>query len=112
MLIQVHVVTLRHLREAAARYPDAAKEIAAWYAFIKDGKWTNFVELRRVFPDSDYVDGYVVFNIRQNRYRLITIIHYARMRNGVQTAGHLYIRSFLTHREYDHRDNWDKEYGR
>ena len=64
-----------------------------------------------MFKDADYVDGYVVFNIRQNRYRLITIIHYAKTRDGKQTGGHIYIRSFLTHKEYDNRNNWDRRFG-
>ena len=31
-----------------------------------------------MFKDADSVDGYVIFNIRQNRYRLITVIHCAK----------------------------------
>jgi len=45
-----------------------------------------------------YCDGYAIFNIRQNRYRLVTIIHYAREKDDRITEGHIYIRSFLTHR--------------
>jgi mRNA interferase HigB len=107
----VHVVTRKHLNQAAKDYPDAAKEIAAWYEIVTAARWTSFPDVRRTFRDADAVDGYVVFNIRHNRYRLITVIHYARERQGKQTMGHIYIRSFLTHREYDNRANWDKEYG-
>jgi mRNA interferase HigB len=39
---------------------------------------------------------------------LITIIHYGREKEGRLTMGHLYIRSFLTHQEYDNRSNWNK----
>jgi mRNA interferase HigB len=106
----MHVVTLKHLNEASARYPDARKEIAAWYEIVRSVRWTSFVDVRKIFHDADAVDGYVVFNIRRNRYRLITVIHYARERNGKQTMGHIYIRSFLTHKEYDNRANWDKEH--
>jgi len=74
-------------------------------------RWHNFEELRSIFRDADYVDGYVVFNIRQNRYRLITVIHYAKTTQERQTEGHIYIRSFLTHKEYDNRSNWDKRFG-
>ena len=66
--------------------------------------------MRQNFGDADAVDGYVVFNIRRNRYRLITVIHYARERNGKPTEGHVYVRSFLTHREYSNPANWDKEF--
>ena len=53
----------------------------------------------------------MIFNIRQNRYRLITVIHYAKTTAQKRTQGHVYIRSFLTHKEYDNPANWDKEFG-
>jgi mRNA interferase HigB len=61
-----------------------------------------------VFKDADAVKEYVTFNIRQNRYRLVTIIHYSREKGGRPTEGHVYIRSFLTHKQYDDPANWDK----
>jgi mRNA interferase HigB len=105
------VVTRQHLSYASAKYPDAANAIDAWYRVASQVRWTNFFEVCQVFPDADAVDGYVVFNIRHNRYRLITVVHYAREREGKLTQGHIYIRSLLTHKEYDDRGNWDKEYG-
>jgi mRNA interferase HigB len=107
----VHIVTRRHLREAIAKYPDAANEIEAWASIVEAVRWRNFAELRRWFKDADTVDGYVIFNIRQNRYRLITVIHYAKKFGDRETGGHVYIRSFLTHKQYDNRSNWDKRYG-
>jgi mRNA interferase HigB len=104
----MHVVTRKHLIDAERRFPDAAKEIRAWCQIACHARWRNPEDVRRVFKDADNVDGYVVFNIRQNRYRLITIIHYAREREGRLTEGHIYIRSVLTHRQYDNRANWDK----
>ena len=104
----MHVVTRKHLVEAEEQYPEAAREIRAWYKIAVEARWRSFVEVRQVFKDADDVDGYVIFNIRQNRYRLVTIIHYAREKEGRTTAGHIYIRSFLTHRQYDNRTNWDK----
>jgi len=74
-------------------------------------RWHNFAEVRRMFTDADYVDGYVIFNIRRNRYRLITVVHYAQTRGEVKTEGHIYIRSFLTHKEYENRSNWDRRFG-
>ena len=108
---RVHIVTRRHLSEAMKRYPDAGSEVKAWVRIVEAVRWRNFPEVRRMFKDADYVDGYTVFNIRQNRYRLITVIHYAKTTDEVQTAGHVYIRSFLTHKEYDNRGNWDRRFG-
>jgi mRNA interferase HigB len=104
----MHVVTEKHLNRAAEQYPDAAKEIMAWRKIAKAARWRNFVEVRQVFKDADDVDGYVIFNIRQNRYRLVTIIHYSRDKGSRITEGHIYIRSFLTHKQYDNQGNWDK----
>jgi len=104
-------VTVKRLMEAASRYQDAAKEISAWLDILEDVRWTSFVDVRRVFPDADAVRGYVIFNFRCNRYRLVTVIHYAKQREGKLTMGHVHIRSFLTHREYDNPANWDKEFG-
>ncbi|MGO9272074.1 MAG: type II toxin-antitoxin system HigB family toxin [Terriglobia bacterium] len=104
----MHVVTEKHLNRAAEQYPDAAKEIAAWRQIVKAARWRNFVEVQQVFKDADDVGGYVIFNIRQNRYRLVTIIHYSREKDGRLTEGHVYMRSFLTHKQYDRPANWDK----
>jgi hypothetical protein len=57
-----------------------------------------------------FYNGYVVFNILPNRYRLVTVIHYAKTTGERQTEGHVYIRSFLTHKEYDNPGNWDKRF--
>jgi mRNA interferase HigB len=76
---------------------------------------SSLAQLRRgscFFPDADNTRGYVIFNVRHNRYRLITHIHYAKddPARG-STRGHCYIRSFLTHAEYNNPTNWDKEFG-
>lgn len=104
----MHIVTEKHLNGASEQYLEAAKEIASWRKIAKAARWRNFLEVRQVFKDADDVDGYVIFNIRQNRYRLITIIHYSREKDGRSTEGHIYIRSFLTHKQYGNRANWDR----
>jgi mRNA interferase HigB len=108
----VHIVTRAHLKKAMQQYPDAANEIEAWVSVVEAVRWQNFSELRSMFKDADYVDGYVVFNLRRNRYRLITVVHYAKTTDGKRTEGHVYIRSFLTHKEYDNPRNWDRRYGK
>ena len=108
----MHVVTRRHLKEAMDKYPDAAKEIRAWIAIVEQVRWHNIGEVRSTFKDADLVDGYVVFDFRHNRYRLITVIHYAKTAVEKETGGHVYIRSFLTHKEYENRSNWDRRYGK
>jgi mRNA interferase HigB len=106
------IVTGRHLEDMVRRYPDAAPEISAWAKVVRASRWRNLVELRALYRDADSIRGYVVFNIRHNRYRLITVIHFSKEKDGKQTQGHVYIRSLLTHKEYDDPKNWDKEFGR
>ena len=102
----VHIVTRKKLAEAATRFKEAAKELGTWEAVVLSARWRNFVEVRQIFQDADAVDGYVIFNIRQNRYRLVTVIHYAKDTPS-ETEGHVYIRSVLTHVDYDSRSKWD-----
>jgi len=60
------------------RYPDAANEIAAWMVIVEGVRWHNFDEVRGLFKDADNAEGYVIFDVRRNRYRLIAVIHYAK----------------------------------
>ena len=108
----MHIVTRRHLSEAIKNYPDAANEIKAWVGIVETVRWHSFAEVRGMFKDADLVDGYVIFNIRQNRYRLITVVHYSKTTDEKQTEGHVYIRSFLTHKEYDKIDVKRVKHGR
>jgi mRNA interferase HigB len=97
----VHIVTIKHLQQASQDYQEAAREIGSWTRIVKSARWQNFQQVRDSFPDADDVNGFVVFNIRHNRYRLIVAVHYAKMFDGRLTAGHVYIGSFMTHKEYD-----------
>jgi mRNA interferase HigB len=106
MVMYVNIVTRKHLSDAAESFKDTAKELRAWIAIAEAARWRNFLEVQSVFRDADSVDGYVVFNIRGNRYRLIAVIHYAKDQPK-ETNGHIYIWSFLRHSDYDDRKKWD-----
>ena len=105
-------MTRKHLEEAMEAYKDAADELKKWRRTVKAARRSRFEEVKSIFTDADDVGDYVVFNIRGNRYKLITVIHYSKVIKGKQTKGHVHIRSFLTHKEYDNQADWDKKYGR
>ena len=97
----MYIVTIKRLQQASEDYREAAQEISAWMRIVKAARWRNFLELRASFLDADDVDGFVVFNIRHTRYRLIVAVHYVKMIDRRLTLGHVYIGSFMTHKEYD-----------
>jgi len=89
----MHVITRKRLNEFAEKFPDTKSVLARWYANMKNGTFSNFAELRAVFPTADQVGKLTVFNIGGNKVRLITAIHYNRRK--------IYVRAVLTHAEYD-----------
>lgn len=97
----MHIITIKRLQEAAKGHREAASEIGSWVKIVKAARWRNFQDLRAIFPDADDVDGFVVFNIRHNRFRLVVAVHYAKVIEDRLTLGHVYIGSFMTHKDYD-----------
>jgi mRNA interferase HigB len=95
----MHVISRKRLREAAAIYADLEGPLDTWFRIAKKAKWNNLAEIRQTFPSTDAVEGYTVFNIKGNEYRLITRINYR--------TGRVFIREVLTHGEYD-RGSWKK----
>lgn len=89
----MHVISRKRLNEFAERHPDAKASLANWYQQMKRSEFSNFVELRAVFPAADQVGRLTVFNVGGNKVRLIAAIHYNRRK--------VYIRAVLTHPEYD-----------
>ncbi|MFM7407153.1 MAG: hypothetical protein ACKO3K_10940 [Cuspidothrix sp.] len=37
----MHLISIRTLREDAAKYPDIKKQIDSWYATVKKAEWKN-----------------------------------------------------------------------
>ena len=95
----MHIITRKRIQEFVARYPDSEPSLENWYRIVKRTEYNSFSELKQHFRSADYVDGFVVFNISGNKYRLIAAIHFNRKK--------VYIRHILTHQEYD-RDKWKR----
>jgi mRNA interferase HigB len=91
----MYITTEDHLEKAKTAYKDAATALDDWQDVVEAARWHNIVEVREIYKSADPVDGYVVFNIRGNHYRLITVIHWAKTTTKKQTMGHVYIRSFF-----------------
>lgn len=69
----------------------------AWRAIVEKAQWKTPNHVKNAHPKASILkSGRVVFNIKANDYRLITLVEY---RNGV-----VMIRFFGSHEEYDKVD--------
>lgn len=93
----MHIITYKRIKEFVARFPDSQSSLENWYRIIKHTDYNSLTELKEHFSGADYVDGFVIFNISGNKYRLIAAIHFNRKK--------IYIRDILTHPEYD-KNKW------
>jgi mRNA interferase HigB len=103
--MDVRVISPKRIQESAQRIGDAdlANDLSDWLQVVKSVHWRNFMELRQSFATADHVDGLVVFDIRHNRFRLITRVIYSQYYEPDQrwTPGQLLIGAVYTHVEYD-----------
>lgn len=93
----MHVISRKALRGFCQRHADACDPLYNWYRVATKASWHSLVEVQLIYPQAEAVGNFTVFNIKGNHYRLIVDIIYSRQR--------IYIKSVLTHAEYD-KDNW------
>ena len=68
----------------------------------RSAAWANFAALRQTFGSADRVGDCVVFDVGNNRFRLIGRVRFA--------GGIVYVLKVMDHTEYDAR-NWADECG-
>jgi mRNA interferase HigB len=93
----MHILSRKRINEFIRRYPDSGTSLNNWYRIVKKANYNSFSELRQHFSSADYVEGFIIFNISGNKYRLITAVHFDRKK--------VYILYILTHQEYD-QNKW------
>jgi len=96
----VRIISKSRLREFWRKHPDAEAPLMEWYKVTSKADWANFAEVRDTFRSADPYCDCVIFDIKGNDYRLITIILYQ--------ARHVYVRYALTHAEYD-KGKWKND---
>ena len=95
----MHVISRKKLLEAANEHAGLGGPLDAWYRIAKKVRWRSLMEVRQVFPSTDAVGKFTVFNIKGNAFRLITEINYQ--------TGKIFLRHVLTHAEYS-KEGWKK----
>ena len=66
--------------------------LATWAKVVEGAIWKHLTDVRKTYRSADPVKGHVVFDIRNNRFRLITRINYA--------MGVVAVHDVMTHAEY------------
>jgi len=82
----MHVISRKRLKEAATRHPDIEPALDAWFRIAKRSVWQDLVDVRKTFSTADAVEKWTVFNIKGNRYRLITEINYKFRRVYIRSS--------------------------
>ncbi|MGM3306066.1 type II toxin-antitoxin system HigB family toxin [Anabaena sp. WFMT] len=88
----MHIISRKALAEFSKIHADAEAPLDAWYRIAKSQSWQNIMDVKKVRPDADFANGYTIFDIKHNDYRLTTEINY-----NSQT---IFIRLIETHAEY------------
>lgn len=96
----MHVISRKALREFCEENKDATAPLDIWFGIANKAEWHNLAEVKKDFPHADLVSRCVVFNVGGNKFRLITKIEFKFQQ--------IYIKSILTHEEYD-LDAWKKD---
>jgi mRNA interferase HigB len=90
----VNVISRRGLNEMLeGKSLEVITEVKTWFLLARRAKWEKLSDVRMQYPSADQVGNIVIFNIRRNRYRLITYAVFAKQK--------LYVKALLTHAEYD-----------
>lgn len=79
----------------ARNWQDAGK-----YEITADADWKTFADVRATFRSADVYGDCTIFDVGNNKYRLIAWVSYKTHK--------VYIRSVLTHAEYD-KDKWKSD---
>lgn len=86
------------LVEFWTRHADAEDPLRLWFSIVQNAAWTGPADVRAVFGSADFLsDNRIVFDIKGNKYRLITQVKYGPLYL-------IYIRFIGTHAEYDRID--------
>ncbi|RAR50645.1 UNVERIFIED_CONTAM: mRNA interferase HigB [Acidovorax defluvii] len=90
----MRVIAVSTLRAFWERYPDAEQPLKAWYEEATSSTWTQPADINAQYRSATVLkNGRVVFNIKDNDYRLIVAIAYKLQIVYVKFVG--------THKEYD-----------
>lgn len=95
----MRIISVSTLREylAEKNYRLAKPALQSWLSVVRAERWSSHHDMSQIFPSADSrPNGRVIFNIMNNKFRLVVYITYE--------FEIVYIKWFGTHAEYDKID--------
>ncbi|PSL32620.1 mRNA interferase HigB [Dyadobacter jiangsuensis] len=88
------ILSFNTLRNFFQKHPHSKEALIDWHKTMEEASFSTFHDVKRAFNSVDCVgNDLYIFNIRGNKYRLITRIHF-----DIRTV---YVRFIGTHQQYD-----------
>jgi mRNA interferase HigB len=100
--LAVRVISRRKIREASSTHPGWGASLRAWYKIVDNNStdWAHFGDVKSTWKNSDIAGICVVFDISNNRCRLIAYINYR--------SHEVFILHILSHSE-DGKERWKND---
>ena len=90
----MRVIAKKVLREFWTKHSDCEQQLKSWYREAEKSEWKNTNEIKKEYPSASILrDNRVVFNIKDNEFRLVVSVNFVQ--------GAAYVIWFGTHTEYD-----------
>lgn len=93
-ITHLRIIARKTLRTFWEGHADSEQSLKSWYREMEKGTWATINEMKTQYPSASILKGNrIVFNIKGNKYRLIS-----KMNFQYQVC---WIRFIGTHAEYD-----------
>jgi mRNA interferase HigB len=96
----MRIISRKKIREASEQHSEWKASLAAWYRIVRAAKWGHFADVKQSWSNADKVGTCVVFDISNNRCRLIAYINFRTQK--------VYILHILSHVEYG-KNRWKND---
>jgi len=88
------IINRKILLDFTRKHADAIRPVMKWLYDVENAQWSSFSDVKKTFSTADYAgNDHIVFDIKGNNYRFVTIIIFEDSVVNIRWAG--------THAEYD-----------
>lgn len=94
----MRIVSEKTIKHFWLKHKEAETPLRDFINLVSKADWQNLADIKILFPNADYHNDLVIFNVGGNKFRIVLIIRFKK---------HLaFVRAVLTHKEYDIHSNW------